>query len=120
MQTLPKSVPESMFLITDFAVRTLAGFRKLLVYCESVSESRFVRLLAGFRKPDMTVNILSSSSVVTERVFTFITGLLKPSQRSLYWISLRICIISVFIEAVLKCMFKYLKNHEINKFISHK
>jgi hypothetical protein len=34
MQTLPKAVPESMFHLTDFAIRTLAGFRKLLVYCE--------------------------------------------------------------------------------------
>jgi hypothetical protein len=40
MQTLPKAVPESMFRLTDFAIRTLAGFRKPLVYCE-----------LGFRKP---------------------------------------------------------------------
>ncbi len=40
MQTLPKAVPEYMFGLTDFALRTLAGFRKPLVYCES-----------GFRKP---------------------------------------------------------------------
>jgi hypothetical protein len=39
MQTLPKTVPESMFQLTDFAIRTLVGFRKPLVYCES-----------GFRK----------------------------------------------------------------------
>jgi hypothetical protein len=38
MQTIPKAVPESR--LTDFAVRTPASFRKLLVYCES-----------GFRKP---------------------------------------------------------------------
>jgi hypothetical protein len=39
--TLLKAVPESLFRLTDFAVRTLEGFfSKPLVYCES-----------GFRKP---------------------------------------------------------------------
>ncbi len=38
---LLKAIPESLFRLTDFAVRALAGFSsKLLVYCES-----------GFRKP---------------------------------------------------------------------
>ncbi len=63
METLLKAVPESMFRLTDLAVRTLAGFRKLLMFRELGSKSRFVRLLAGFTKPDMTVNILSASSV---------------------------------------------------------
>jgi hypothetical protein len=40
MQILPKAVPESMFRLTDFVVRTPVVFRKPLVYCES-----------GFRKP---------------------------------------------------------------------
>jgi hypothetical protein len=40
MQTLPKADPESMFQLTDFSVRTLAGFRKPLVFYE-----------LGFRKP---------------------------------------------------------------------
>ncbi len=40
MQTLPKAVPESMFRLTDFAVRTPKDFRKPLVYYEM-----------GFRKP---------------------------------------------------------------------
>ncbi len=34
---------------------------------------------------------------------------------SFYQVSLRICIISVFRETVLKCMFKYLKNYQRNK-----
>jgi hypothetical protein len=39
--TLLKAVPESLFRLTDFAVRALAGFfSKPLVNCES-----------GFRKP---------------------------------------------------------------------
>ncbi len=59
---LTKSHSRSMFRVTDFAVTTLAGFRKPLVYTlNRVSENRFVRLLAGFIKPDMTVNILSFS-----------------------------------------------------------
>ncbi len=58
METLPKVVPESMIQLT-VAVSTLAGFRKMLVFCEL----GFARLLAGFSKPDMTVNILSASSV---------------------------------------------------------
>jgi hypothetical protein len=40
MQILPNAVPESMFLLIDFAVITRVGFRMLLVYCES-----------GFQKP---------------------------------------------------------------------
>jgi hypothetical protein len=32
---LTESLPESMFMLTDFAVRTLAGFRKQPVYCKS-------------------------------------------------------------------------------------
>ncbi len=43
--TLPKAVPESMFLLTDLAVR----------------------LLVGFSKPDMTVNILSASSLAYQK-----------------------------------------------------
>jgi hypothetical protein len=34
MQTIPKAIPESMSRLTDFAVRTPAGFRQPLVYCE--------------------------------------------------------------------------------------
>jgi hypothetical protein len=79
-----------------------------------VSESGFVRILAGFSKPDMTVNIPSHQRL-TERVSTFIASLLKPGKSSLYRVSVKICIISVFIEAVLKCMFNYLKNNELNK-----
>jgi hypothetical protein len=51
-----------MFQLTDLAARTLAGFRKPLVFCESGFQNRFVRLLVGFSKPDMTVNILSAFS----------------------------------------------------------
>ncbi len=36
---LTKAVPESMFRLTYFAVRTPVGFRKPMIYCES-----------GFRK----------------------------------------------------------------------
>jgi hypothetical protein len=53
---------------------------------------------------------------LTARVFTFINGLAKPGKSSLYQVSLRICIISVFRETVLKCMFKYIElPYEINK-----
>jgi hypothetical protein len=62
MQTLLKAIPESMFRHADFAVRTLAVSGRSLYTVNQVSESCFVRLLAGFSKLDMTVNILSSSS----------------------------------------------------------
>jgi hypothetical protein len=52
---------------------------------------------------------------LTARVFTFINGSAKPGKSSLYQVSLRICITSVFRETVLKCMFKDVKNYEINK-----
>jgi hypothetical protein len=34
-QILPKAITESMSQLTAFAVRTLLGFTKPLVYCES-------------------------------------------------------------------------------------
>ncbi len=65
-----KAVPESLFRLTDFSVRALAGsFSKPLVYCESGSKSCFVSLLAGFSKPDMTVNLRSSSSAAYRKGF---------------------------------------------------
>jgi hypothetical protein len=69
VETLPKADPESMFWRIDLAIRTLPGFRKPLVFCESGSESRFVRLLAGFIKPDMKVNMLSASSAAYRKGF---------------------------------------------------
>jgi hypothetical protein len=44
MQILLKATPESMFRLFDFAVRTTAGFRKPLVYCEL----GYIRLLLVF------------------------------------------------------------------------
>jgi hypothetical protein len=70
---LTESFPESMFWLTDLAVITLGD-----------SGSLIVRILAGFSKPDFTVNTLSASSAAYQRVFTFITGLLKPGKSSLY------------------------------------
>ncbi len=65
---LTKSHSKSMFRLTDFAVTTLAGFRKPLVYTlNRVSENCFVRLLAGFSKTDMRVNILSSSPAAFQK-----------------------------------------------------
>jgi hypothetical protein len=54
-----------MFGLTDLAVRTLAGFRKPLVFCEL----GFQKPLAGNSKPDMKVNILSSSSAAYRKGF---------------------------------------------------
>jgi hypothetical protein len=55
------------------------------------SESRFTRPLAGFSKTDMTVNILfHPHQWITERVFTFITGLQKPGTGFLFRVSVRI------------------------------
>jgi hypothetical protein len=67
MQTIPKADPESR--LTDFAVRTPASFRKLLVYCESGFRKPFIRPLAGSSKPDVSMNILSSSSVTHQKGF---------------------------------------------------
>ncbi len=49
VQTLPKAVPESTFRLTDIAVRTPAGFRKLLVYCESGFRKPFRKATGGFQ-----------------------------------------------------------------------
>jgi hypothetical protein len=69
--TLLKAVPESLFRLTDFAVRALAGVFSVSRLCivNWVSESHFVSLLAGFSKPDMAVNICSSSSVAYRKGF---------------------------------------------------
>ncbi len=65
-----KAVPESLFRLTDVAVRALAGFfSKPLMYFEWVSESCFISLLMGFSKPGMTMNIHSSSSVAYRKGF---------------------------------------------------
>ncbi len=48
VQTLLKAVPESLFRLTDFAVGALEGL---------------------FSKPDMTVNIRSSSSAAYQKGF---------------------------------------------------
>jgi hypothetical protein len=62
----------------------------------------------------MTVNIRSSSSAAYRKGFHIHNLLTEPDISSPYGVSVRFCIIeSVFIEAVLKCMFKYLKNYEI-------
>ncbi len=70
VQTLLKAVTESLFRPTDFAVRALAVFLvSHLCTLNQVSESRFVSLLAGFSKPDMNVNIRSSSSAAYRKGF---------------------------------------------------
>ncbi len=82
---LLKAVPEYLLRLTDFSVRAQAGFfSKLLVYCESGFRNHFVSLLAGFIKPDMTVNTGSSSSAACRKGFHIITGSLKPGKNSLY------------------------------------
>jgi hypothetical protein len=91
MQILPKAVPESMFRLTDFAVRTPAGFRKPPVYCES-----------GFRKALLLKATGEFQLADIERAFTFITGLLKLCKSFVYRVSVRIDnISSAFIETVL-------------------
>jgi hypothetical protein len=62
MKILPKAIPESMLRLTDFTVRTLAGFRKMLVYCESGFRKPFQKACGGITKMGMTVNILSALS----------------------------------------------------------
>jgi hypothetical protein len=48
LQIFPKAVPEFMFRLTDVCLDQLDLHRR-------VSVSSFIGLLAGFRKPDMTV-----------------------------------------------------------------
>ncbi len=59
LQIFPKAVPEFMFRLTDVCLDQLDLHRRVSVsrVCSvnRVSESRFIGLLAGFRKPDMTV-----------------------------------------------------------------
>ncbi len=70
VQTLLKAVPESLLRLTDFAVRALAGFSsKPLVHCESGFRKPLCKSTAGFSKPDMTVNIHSSSSAAYRKGF---------------------------------------------------
>jgi hypothetical protein len=116
VETLPEAVSESMFRLTDLAVRTMAGFRKPLVFCESGFGKPLCKLLAGFSKPDMTANILSGSSAAYQKGFHIYKRLTKT------WKKLSVSGFSkdlhnnVFIEEGLKCMFKYLRNYEKNKF----
>jgi hypothetical protein len=49
VQTLPKAVPESMFQLTDFAVRTLRVSGSYLCTVNQVFVSHFIRLLADFQ-----------------------------------------------------------------------
>ncbi len=58
VQTLQKAVPESMFQLTDFAVRILAGFRKPLVYCEP----GFHKATGGFQLTGHDREFTSSSA----------------------------------------------------------
>jgi hypothetical protein len=70
--TLLKAIPESLFWLTDFAVRALAGFfSKLLVYCESGFQKLLRKSTGGFQysKPDMAENICSSSSAAYRKGF---------------------------------------------------
>jgi hypothetical protein len=46
---LTKSLPESMFWLTDFAVRTPVDFRKPLVYCESGFVKPLCKSTGGFQ-----------------------------------------------------------------------
>jgi hypothetical protein len=86
-----------------------------------VSASCFVSLLAGFSKPDMTLTIRSSSSAAYQKGFHINNWLTETWYKlSVSGFSKVLHIVSVFIEAVLKCMFKYLKNYEINKSKNHK
>jgi hypothetical protein len=105
-----------MFRLPDFCLDQLDLHQRVSVshVCPSVnrvSESHFTRLLAGFRKPDMTVKIISASPAAYGKGFhthqwltetrekLYVAGFSKDLQNS------------VFIEADLKCIFKYLKNY---------
>jgi hypothetical protein len=96
MQTLPKAVPESMFQLTGFAVRTPEGFRKLLVYSESGLQKPSLKAtgvfqLAGHDREKTF--ILITHQRLTERVFIFIADLLEP-VKALDQVSVRTCIIN--------------------------
>ncbi len=79
MQTLLKVVPESLFRLTDFAVRALAGFffSKPLVYCE-----------LGFRKPPRKstggfpeyVKLRSATLAVISEAVLVATGLARGAD----------------------------------------
>ncbi len=87
IQTLPKAVAESMFRLTDFAVRTLTCFKKPLVYCEPGSKSRFVSVWAGCSYLDMTVKILSASSAAYKMGFRIYNWLFGKGFRIHNWLN---------------------------------
>ncbi len=72
VETLPKAVPESMFRLTDLAVR----------------------LRMGFSKPDMTVNIHPAPSAANRKDFHIHNQLTENRETSLYRVSVRISVIS--------------------------
>jgi hypothetical protein len=72
-QTLQKAVPESLFRLTDFAVRILAGFfSKPLVYRESGFRKLFCKSNGGFQ----------SAGHDHEHTFILISGLPKGFSHS--------------------------------------
>ncbi len=97
------------FWLTDVAGRAPVDFRTLAAcIVVGVPESRVIKLLTGFTG-HVCENTLPYQRL-TERVFSPVTGLLKPSESSLYLLSVR----TVFIKAVLQCT-EHLKNKGTNK-----
>jgi hypothetical protein len=52
VETLPKAISESMFRLANLGVRTLAGFRKPLLLCESGFRKPIRKATGGFQKAD--------------------------------------------------------------------
>ncbi len=96
LQTLLKAYAESMVRLTDFAVRMLPGFRKLLVSCESGFQKPFCKVTGRFSVSWTWpwIYVVVSSSAACQKVFHIHNWLLKPGKSSVYWVSVRICIIS--------------------------
>jgi hypothetical protein len=49
VENLPNAVPESMFWLTDLAVRTMVCFRKLPVFCEPGFQKPLRKATGGFQ-----------------------------------------------------------------------
>jgi hypothetical protein len=66
---LTESCPESISILLTLLQVDWQVLGSRMCSVNWVSKSRFVRLLVGFSKPDMTVNILSASSAACRKGF---------------------------------------------------
>ncbi len=114
VQTLQKAVPESLFRLTDFIVRTLEGIRKPLVSCESAPKAALQVYWWVSVSRTLPWIYFHPHQWLTE-AFTFITGLLKPGIISHYRVSVRIFIVNKCFHRTSFKMYVYISKELRNK-----